>query len=343
MRLTIYLLWFLLCGLFACFADPLATYAPEQHVRYLDDPAAGYTRIDYQWYLRNTGQTSYCFQNGLIVPSLTETGGQADAGIMAAWAQQPSAEGVIVAIIDSGCNDNNAELSGVVLKGYHVDDRNLIYNETDYSDYDGHGTAIASIVAAKHDGNGMAGVAPGVQLLIVQTRYATSEITKGINWSIANGADIICLSWGETDVVDANLRPLMAACLNAQDHAVLIVSAVGYGRNLDVSPTYPYAWNLPNYVAVAGTTRTGGIFAPSSIGRRCVGAPARVIVQLGINGQPGYSSGNSFASPIVAGILALMIAHNPGELPRKHISQLKHRAARQPVTGIIGRVNGAHL
>lgn len=329
----------LAAGAATALADPLDSYAPEQFVPYLDTNE-GYARNDYQWYLRNTGQTSFCYQNGLIVPSLTEPGGNYDAGIFRAWETQDNAAGITVAIIDSGCNDNSPELAGVIVGGYHVDDRNKIYNN-DYSDYNGHGTGIASIIGARANGVGMVGVAPGVSLLAIQTRYATSEITKAIHWAIDNHADIICLSWGETVTVDADLRPLMAACLRAADNDVLIVSAVRYGGNLDQVPSYPYRWRLPNYIAVAGLYRDGTFFTPSATGSQCIGAPARVIVQLNRAGVAGYSSGNSFASPIVAGALALHIARSPDKPGYKHIFDMKQTARRQPVSGILGRLDAA--
>lgn len=322
-------------------ADPFDSYSPTQFVPYLDTNE-GYSRIDYQWYLRNTGQTSYCFQNGLIFPSLTEQGGGYDAGIFRAWDIQNNATGVRVAVIDSGCNDNFSELAGVISAGYHIDDRNKIYN-SDYADYNGHGTAIASIIGARANGEQMVGVAPGVSLLAVQTRYATSEITKGIHWAIDNGAHVICLSWGETSVVDADLRPLMAACLRASDNQVVIVSAVRYGGNLEQTPTYPYAWALPNYLAVAGLYRDGTFFTPSATGLQCIGAPARVIVQLSVSGVVGYSSGNSFASPIVAGAVALHRARSPGKPAAHIVRDIKTAARKHPVPGIAGRFDASQF
>lgn len=321
------------------------SFNETNRVPYIDDLSSGYARRDYQWILSNTGQESLAYQNGLSFPSLNEPGGTADAGILKAWTKQPNANGIIISVIDTGVNTNTYELSGKVIAGVSINDRPpAYYNEGQHSDFGNHGTSVASVIAARP--GRMTGVAPGVRLLAVATplafpSYVSGHIAKGIIWSVDHGADICVLAYGESGPATPELY---AAMVYAQANDVAIVSAVSEAnQNLDNNPSWPYAYNFPNYVAVAGTTRTGARYAPSSYGSRCVGAPARVVVQLDSSGNCGYSSGTSFAAPIVAGLLALMEAYDPGESMATHITRMKDNAANYPTPGIIGRVNGDQL
>lgn len=356
LRHYIYLLWFLLCGLFACFAvEPLEIYNAANCVPYsLNNTAewpATYCRIIPQWYLHDTGETSLLYQNGLPLHSGDEPGGSADLNLPA----DLRANGVIVGIIDTGCRSDHEDLQGVILGGCAISERqNPVITEGVFNDYDpnGHGTGIASIIAAERNGIGMAGVAPGAKLLIVSTGLAlpetTTQIAKGIVWLVNRGAKVICLSWGETDLPNPEL---LSAIQLANLHGVIVVSAVRYGGNLDLTPTYPYAWNFPLYLAVAATTRLGALYPPSATGSRVVGAPGDRIVMASVDDNYVYDNGNSFASPMVAGVLALMIAQRPKQSPWSHpwqdafekVVRLKASCQLHPVAGILGRVNGVEL
>lgn len=300
-------------------ADPLAVFVTNRFVVYQDDPSSGYAREDYQWWRNNSGQDSRLFLNGSHVSS--EPGGEYDLNLPEAWLIQPRADGVIVGIVDAGCQSNHEDMAGVILKGHTFNDRNHIDSD-DYDDWNGgHGTLIAGIIAARHNDIGIAGIADGAKLLIVSTLYNVSEIAKGIEWCVTNGANIVCLSWGETGEPDAALSN---ACVFAGEHEVVIVSAVANSPvDLDASPTYPYTWHLPNVVEVSGLTREGVAWPVSAYGTNCISAPARVIVSTSPGSTYGYSSGNSFASPMVAGVLALMKAWQPAGTASNLVSALR--------------------
>lgn len=298
----------LLCvGSMFAQTDPLSVFESNRLVTYADVPGSGYAREDFQWYIGpNTGQDSRLFLNGTYQSS--EPGGTADIHAPEAWAIQPRADGVIVGIVDSGC-DQHDDLAGAILYGVTFDDRHgtVLTNYPDYNN--GHGTAIAGIIAAHRDnGLGIAGIADGCKLLIVSQSYQTDAIVRGIYWCVTNGANIICLSWGETSVQDVALSN---ACRFAESQDVIIVSAVANSPvNLDnpSQTTYPYHWYLPNLVEVCGTTREDALYGPTARGTNCIGAPSRIIVSTYITNGYAYSSGNSFASPIVTGVLALLKA-----------------------------------
>ena len=334
-----------LLSCFAAFAvEPLEVYNPANCVPYSlnNTPAwpATYCRTVPQWYLNNSGEESLLYQNGLIYPSGTEPGGNNDLNLIPGR----RADGVIVGIIDTGCNPHE-DLAGVLIGGAYINDRPpAAFIEGQYGDWDpyGHGTGIASIIAAERNGIGMAGVAPGAKLLIVSTalvfpEYAAGNVAKGIVWLVNHGARVICLSWGESDTPNSELYTAM---IHARNNGVAIASAVRYGGNLDQTPTYPYAWNFDHYVAVCGTTRTGTLISGTAIGSRVVGAPGDRIVMASVDDPYVYDNGNSFASPMVAGILAQMRARQPSyPSAAVFVNRIKTSAAMHPVAGIMGNVD----
>ena len=331
---------FLLCAWAASAVEPLEVYNPQNCVPYSlnNTPAwpGTYCRTVPQWYLNNTGEPSNLYLGGTLIGS--ELGGNNDLNLPAGL----RADGIIVGVIDTGCNSHQ-DLSGVVIGGAYISDRgSSVLIEGQYGDYDtqGHGTGIASIIAAERNGIGMAGVAPGTKLLIISTPLSFPEtpgqVAKGILWLVNHGSRVICLSWGETDTPNSELY---AAMLHASNNSVIIVSAVRYGGNLDQSPSYPYAWNFPNYIAVAATTRTGALFPPTATGSRVVGAPGDRIVMASVDDPYVYDNGNSFASPMVAGLAALMIYAKPRRSAERHVISLKQSAALHPVAGITGSVD----
>lgn len=100
---------------------------------------------------------------------------------------------VKVAVIDSGIYPHD-DLS--IAGGYSA-----VSYTSSYKDDNGHGTHVAGIIAAKHDGYGIDGIAPDVRLYAVKAldRKGAGDLKsllKAIDWSIANKMDIINMSLG---------------------------------------------------------------------------------------------------------------------------------------------------
>lgn len=328
------LLPLLLCLSLQAQPDPFCSFITNRLVGYNDDPGSGYAREDYQWVLKNTGQDSLLFLNGVYQSS--EPGGTASVRATQALSYQPNANGIIVGIVDSGCNEQ-ADFAGTIIGGHGFYGRTQT-ESTNYADYDGHGTFVASIIASQRgNGRDIAGLASGCKLLAVSTDYWNWTIANGIRWCVDNGATVISLSWGESGQPDTDI---LTACSYAALHNVIIVTGVANsGENLDGEfTTYPYAWNLPNVIEVCGSTREDKLWPPSARGTNCVAAPARLVLGVGWDGLVEYSSGNSFASPIVASLVALMQAYWPGA-PFETIVKCVKDGCAHPFTGIIGRVD----
>jgi thermitase len=140
---------------------------------------------------------------------------------------------------------------------------------------------------------------------------STSSITKGISWAVANHAKVINMSLGQR----VSSRTLEAAVNEAWSKNVVIVAAAGNGGTQ--SKIYPGAY--PNVIAVAATDNNDLKASFSTHGRWVdVAAPGVSVYStfpnhpfvLGTqNGRSqGYdvASGTSMASPIVAGVAALV-------------------------------------
>ena len=95
-RKLVYLLWFALWAMFAFVASgEITTYDADRRVPYTPDPA--YERDEYHWWVRNTGQDSRLWLNGVY--QSTETGTN-DWGLWQAWQVQPHANGVKIGLVD---------------------------------------------------------------------------------------------------------------------------------------------------------------------------------------------------------------------------------------------------
>ena len=95
---------------------------------------------------------------------------------------------ITVAVIDSGICADHPELSGKILGGH-----DFIEGDDTPQDEMGHGCAVAGIIAANWDGQGMAGVAPNARLLIYRVLNAQgsgrySNVASAIVRAVDDGA-----------------------------------------------------------------------------------------------------------------------------------------------------------
>ncbi|PUA38076.1 hypothetical protein C8Z91_16910 [Paenibacillus elgii] len=106
------------------------------------------------------------------------------------WNQGITGKGVKVAIVDGGV-ENHPDLVGNLKLGFNTIDPNQ-----PTTDETGHGTFVAGIIGARNNNFGIVGVAPDVELFPVKVLDAYDEgnlgdVSKGIDWCIDNGIQII--------------------------------------------------------------------------------------------------------------------------------------------------------
>jgi len=177
-------------------------------------------------------------------------------GAADAYALGLDGDGVKVGVVDSGIDAGHAEFAGRVGGGYDyvADSPNLV-------DFDGHGTWVASVIAANRDGVGMHGVAP--RATIYSARMLGNEQDNdilfdrriGVAWDNLRlqGVRIINNSWGDTGTTITEhsseywigRQPnLVAAGRRAVDGGALMIFGTGNDGGMD--PINPAG--LPYYV-----------------------------------------------------------------------------------------------
>jgi hypothetical protein len=113
----------------------------------------------------------------------------------------------------------------------------------------------------------------------------------------------------------------------------LFVAAAGNdGADVDSTPAYPCAYDLPNVLCVTASDRNDGRPAFANVGARSVdlAAPGTTITGPLESGGWGYASGTSFAAPHVAGAAALLLARVPSARPQDLIAALTGSATSAP-------------
>lgn len=293
-------------GIMPIFRDPY-TVSSLNNTNYYSEGPGQYYRIDYQWYLKNTGQASRLYLlNG--TPSTVDAGGTNDTGYFDAESLFPTNLGLVrFAVIDNGISLTHPDFTGLPLWG-----KNIMAGTSDIADVGGHGSCVGGVMFAKKNGLGYQGMlqnVPSITIAKVSFR-STDEIANAIYWCVTNNVKIMNLSWGTAE----NNVNLKNAVLFAQQNGAVVVCAVpNVEQNLDVTLDYPACWKLDNVVAVTSITRGGIKYNPSAYGFSTVhlAAPGRVIPTTGLNPAYVYSSGTSFASPIVTSALVLIANKYP--------------------------------
>lgn len=222
-----------------------------------------------------------------------------------AWDLTTGRADQIIAIIDTGVNNNHPDLKAKMLPGY-----NFIANNTNSSDDHGHGTLVAGAAAAiGNNAEGVAGVAFANWVLPVKSLDSAgsgshSSIANGITWAADNGARIINLSLGSP----SSSRTLQNAVNYAWNKNVVLIAAAG---NSGVNETiYPAAYT--NVIGVSALDSNDRLPSWATYGDHvALSAPGVSILSTTRGGGYGASSGSSFSSPLVAGSAGLILAVNP--------------------------------
>lgn len=261
----------------------------------------------------------YAYQEYLSYVNLKDT-----------W-KSTTGKGITVAIIDTGIDIDNSEFSGKISN----DSYNASTGETVsqsgmdvIDDTAGHGTMVASVIAAAMDGYGVVGIAPDVSLLIIKLVKDSSGLLSagdaklGIEYAIAHGADIINMSFGteRADVFgtytekayDAGVIMVASAGNNANDTPMYPASddcVIGVGAlGSSASGNYSQAWDLANYSSYG----IGTLLA----------APGNVYVTAR-GGSYARGTGTSFAAPVVSAAVALYLSYHGKTTPEYMIKLLK--------------------
>jgi len=231
--------------------------------------------------------------------------------------------GVRVAVIDSGVDDEHPQLRGQVATGQDF----LHGDASGRQDCVGHGTAVASLIAATPaDGAGLRGLAPGATIVPVRVSEQTDTEQQGgaepvsparfaaaIDWAVDEGnADVINMSL----VMTANDSRVRDAVARAVDAGVIVVAAAGnHGRPGEANPR-PYPASYPDVIGV-GAIDSNGVAAPFSQHGDYVDvmAPGDKVTFAVPGAGHTQGDGTSYATPFVAATAALVKQRFPTLTP----------------------------
>ncbi|WP_018987758.1 S8 family serine peptidase [Aromatoleum toluclasticum] len=319
-----------------------------------DPPPPTGLGIDYfaeQWGLNNTSQALYDPDTGGTLK------GSMDADIDApeAWDITQGSENIRIAILDSG-----VECTHVDLLGKCVEQRNFTNSSTP-ADLIGHGTHVAGIAAANtNNGVGTAGVgwAAKIGSLKVCHEYPSesfpligmcdlADSVAGLIYAADHGYRVANMSYGSDPDPYSPSQAEADAIRYAWNKGVVLVAAAG--NDYADTPIYPAAF--PEVIAVAATDRHDNLAFFSTFGKSwvSVAAPGHNILSTFPNSACGlpaddkegcynWLSGTSMASPHVAGVAALVLAHTPGLTNAQARGYIENNA---DTTGALGQNFGA--
>ncbi len=215
---------------------------------------------------------------------------------------------------DSLLNDNGYDITKT-----HYGNHNL----TTHSGY--HGTSVSSVIGAvRNNGKGIDGIADNVQIMMIRGILGKDEFDKdvalSIRYAVDHGAKVINMSFGK--YISPDKRWTDEAIAYALSKDVILVHGSGNdATNTDTDMNYPSAFAInntrfPNFLNVGASAdpSMGNWVADfSNYGKRTVDlfAPG-VYIHTAIAGDGTQTAdGTSLASPVVAGVAALLRSYFP--------------------------------
>ena len=258
-----------------------------------------------------------------------------DPSYSSSWAlpkiQSPTAwdvangSGITVAVLDSGVDSSHPDLAGNLVSGW-----NMVDNNSNTSDVNGHGTKVSGTTAAlANNGTGSAGVAWGAKIMPLRISNADglaywSTIAQAITWAADRGAKVANISF---DSLSASASVISAADYMRSKGGVVVVAA----GNSGALQTHPASDSL---LVAAATDSSDNRASWSSYGDYVdVAAPGVSIYTTAVGGGYASVSGTSFASPITAATVALMMSANSRLAPSDVDKILKSTAVDRGTVG----------
>jgi hypothetical protein len=238
----------------------------------------------------------------------------------------------IVAVVDTGVNLRHQDLVGRIwanqneIPNNNIDDDgngyvddyqgyNFFKNNSDVTDGHGHGTGIASIVAANTNNRmGLAGIDWSSKIMVLKALDNLGggdfeDVANAVRYAVDNGADVINMSFG----ANSNSSTLSSAINYATANDVVVVAASGNNSNGQIF----YPARYPDVIAVGSIDNEDKLSEFSNYGANLdLVAPGENVIMAGrYDHEYVEGSGSSFAAAQVSGIVSLMLAHDSSLTP----------------------------
>jgi len=234
-----------------------------------------------------------------------------------------------IAVLDTGIDNNHQDLQNVILE------KDFTGEGTD--DEHGHGTHVASIIAGS--GKSSAGLYKGIaskaslmdiKVLNKQGSGRLSDTIAGIEYAVINNADVISMSLGAIIPCNGLDATSLASDVAVKKGIVVVVAA---GNSGPLPGTIGSPGCAREVITVGAVDHLDKIAVFSSRGPTLDGrvkpdivAPGVLITAAKSGGSYTIMSGTSMSTPMVSGVVALILSKNPGLSPEQIKNVLKETA-----------------
>ncbi|GGY46116.1 S8 family peptidase [Streptomyces tanashiensis] len=273
----------------------------------------------------SASKVSRLWYDGKVKASLDKSVPQ--IGAPEAWAKGVDGKGVKVAVLDTGVDLGNADIKDRVTAT-----ASFVPDVATVRDGHGHGTHVASTIVGSgaNSGGKYKGVAPGADLLVGKVLADRnggqfSWIINGMEWAVAQGADVVSMSLG--GLADSPRDPMTQALdrLSATTGTLFVVAAGNSGPGASTLSSPGTADSALTVGAVdgsddlAGFSSRGPRVVDSAIKPEITGPGVGIVAAraagtaMGMPVDANYTAANgtSMATPHVAGAAALLAQRHP--------------------------------
>lgn len=301
-----------------------------------NDPRYAYsaTNTAYQWHLKNTGDND-------------GTAGEDVGGIETVW-DTYRGNGITIGIVDDGLQINHPDLAANATNTLHRDwNDNTPNDPTGRAAEDNHGTNCAGVAAGVgNNAVGIVGAAMNARLVglrLIAGNVGDVQNAEALGWR-TDSIHISNNSWGPPDEGTdlAGPGPLTLSALENGVNAgrggrgVIYMWAAGNGLEKGDRSNYDGYNNSPYTVSIGAVDDQGGATTYSETGANVIAsAPSNGRQGITTTNNSGYTDefgGTSSATPLVSGIVALMLQANPN-LGWRDVQEILIRTARKNSPG----------
>ena len=276
--------------------------------------------------LKATGAVQYAEPDYLVYPALSFSNPYIKyewhlktVKAQDAWDTTIGRSNVIVTVCDSGVDAAHVSLKGNVIQpGF-----NTVDGSTNSSPVATHGTAVAGVIAARKNGPGTIGVAPGVKIFPVRVSNSSSgsaylsDLAECVRYAADHGSKVVNVSYSgqeSSEMGDAGKYAMSKG-------TVMVMAAGNSSQDISSIPAYPY------FLRVAATDADNSLASFSNYGKAVdLAAPGVDILTTSPGNRYTYISGTSFSAPLTAGVAALVVSARPDLKPATVIKILKDSA-----------------